>query len=400
MFEDNSTKIVAAWNQTDRSGIPPANMIYGSEYNADDINAAILDNNNNIKNDRTIAIDTLIDEDGHGTAIAAAAAGRELENYEFSGAAPMAGLAVVKLKPAKNNLREYYRITPGAAAYQENDIMLGIKYLLSVAERMLMPIAICIGLGTNMGDHNGTGPLSEYLNKITTFPGVYICTAAGNETGRGHHFRGNILNKDDFQDVEINVAANSIGFTLELWGREASLFAVKIKPPIGEFTGLVQTRFNEDRKLYFLLDNTTVEVSTEIVESSSADELIFFRFIGPAQGIWTIRVFQESDQIGSFDMWLPMEKFIDSETIFLEPDPNVTICEPGNTVNVITIAGSSISGDSIYINSSRGYTRDGRINPDLTVPAVNVYTALGRNSVQKFGTVTGTSIGAAIATGG
>lgn len=397
VYEDNSTKIVSVWNQEDRTGTPPQGILYGSEYSADDINEAIrahqADSNN------TSPIDMIIDENGHGTAIAAAAAGRELDQYDFSGAAPSAGIVVVKLKQAKKNLRNYYRISDNVDAFQENDIMLGIKYLLSIAERELRPIAICIGIGTNQGDHNGTGPLCEYLNRVGTFPGVYLCSAAGNETGRAHHFKGNVLNRDQYQDVEINIASGSYGFSLELWGMEASLFSVRIKPPIGEFTGLIQTRFNEKRSFYFLLDNTTVEVSTEIVESSSADELVFFRFISPASGIWTIRVYQESDQPGSFDLWLPMERFIESGTIFLEPDPNVTICEPGNAINVITLAGSTVTGESLYLNSSRGYTRNGRINPDLTVPAVNVYTAMGQNSVQLFGTVSGTSMAAAIAAG-
>lgn len=71
-----------------------------------------------------------------------------------------------------------------------------------------------------------------------------------------------------------------------------------------------------------------------------------------------------------------MEEFNDAGAVFLEPDPNITICEPGNAANVITFAGSSITGDVLYVNSSRGYTRNGRVKPDLTAPAVEVYTAM------------------------
>ena len=45
------------------------------------------------------------DEIGHGTFLASIAAGNELPDGSFTGAAPKADIAMVKLKPAKNRLR-------------------------------------------------------------------------------------------------------------------------------------------------------------------------------------------------------------------------------------------------------------------------------------------------------
>ena len=42
-----------------------------------------------------------------------------------------------------------------ALCYQENDIMLGLKYLNHLAQQRKMPLVICIALGTNFGGHNG-----------------------------------------------------------------------------------------------------------------------------------------------------------------------------------------------------------------------------------------------------
>ena len=51
----------------------------------------------------------------------------------------MADLAIVKLKPAKKYLRDYYLIPEETVAFQENDIMMGIKYLRVTADRFRRP---------------------------------------------------------------------------------------------------------------------------------------------------------------------------------------------------------------------------------------------------------------------
>lgn len=402
---DGISKIIAAWNQQDRSGTPPEGIAYGTEYTREQINEALRNetrgnestDNETIENENSTGNVSLLAADSeHGTAIAAAAAGREVEEADFSGAAPLAELVVVKLKEAKQLYRDYYGIADNIPAYQENDILLAISYVLSVVRRERKPVVFCLGIGTNQGDHNGTGLLSEYLNLITVNPGIYVCAAAGNETGRAHHFRSRPLMFEEIEDVEINVESGVSGFTAELWGGAATLFAVAVKPPIGEYTGIIEARFDEKRTFNFILNNTILEVSSEIIEESTGDELMFFRFINPAPGIWTIRVFQRSSQPGVFDMWLPMENFVGDRVVFLAPDPDITVCEPANTSGVITFAGCTVSGDRLYVNSSRGFTRNGRVKPDITAPAVGVYTAAGFGG---FGEVTGTSMAAGLGAG-
>lgn len=389
--ENNTSKIVSAWNQTDRNGTPPEGFVYGSEYSREMINEAISTGGNEL--------DSLIDSNGHGTAIAAAAAGRIIEDKDFSGVAPLAELVVVKLKQAKNIFKDFYRIEEDSDAFQENDILLGIKYIMQVARQQNKPIVLCFGLGTNQGDHNGSGFLGEYMNSLAVTPGIYMCTAAGNEGGRAHHFGGRVLSRDESQEVEIFVDRQSQGFIMELWGRTPATFAVQIKPPIGVFSGIIEARFNERRSLEFLLNNSIVNITSELVERGSGDELMFFRFINPAQGLWIIRVIQTSETPSNFDIWLPIEQFNPANAVFIEPDPNITICEPGNAAAVITFAGSNVAGDSLYINSSRGYARNGRIKPDITAPAAGVFTALPSGSVSGYGEVTGTSMACAIGGG-
>ena len=59
-----------------------------------------------------------------------------------------------------------------AEAYQENDIMMGMKYLLSLARTKKLPLTILLALGTNLGSHEGTSPLAQYLDTISNFPAL------------------------------------------------------------------------------------------------------------------------------------------------------------------------------------------------------------------------------------
>ena len=47
---------------------------------------------------------------------------------------------------------------------------------------------ICIGLGTNWGDHAGNSILSQYLNRIADKRNRAVVVCGGNEGNAGHHF--------------------------------------------------------------------------------------------------------------------------------------------------------------------------------------------------------------------
>ena len=119
------TRIVRIWDQTIQEGTLPEGFSYGSEYTDEEINRALSEG------DSTTV--PSVDADGHGTFLASVAAGSGISEQDFIGTAPEASIAVVKLKPAKEYLRNYYLIKDGVPAYQENDMMMGISYLRSIS---------------------------------------------------------------------------------------------------------------------------------------------------------------------------------------------------------------------------------------------------------------------------
>ncbi len=54
------------------------------------------------------AVVPITDPEGHGTFIASVAAGSEVPEQDFIGAAPASRIVMVKLKPAKEYLREFF----------------------------------------------------------------------------------------------------------------------------------------------------------------------------------------------------------------------------------------------------------------------------------------------------
>ena len=69
--------------------------------------------------------------------------------------------------------------------------MLGVRFLEELAgSEERLPLVICLAIGSNMGGHTGTSPLSAYLNAIGARAGRCIVIAGGNEANQGHHYYG------------------------------------------------------------------------------------------------------------------------------------------------------------------------------------------------------------------
>lgn len=382
---DGSSRIVGIWDQAEQTGDPPSGLAFGREYTKEDIDAAL-------RSENPFSAVPQEDESGHGTFLAGIAAGGEDAANDFIGAAPGASIAMVKLKPAKQYLRDYYRIRPGATAFQENDIMLGLQYLEYVSRRAQLPLVICLGLGSSQGSHTGTGPLSEMLSAFARAPRHIVVAAGGNEAGTGHHFQGKIGQMDPYEEVELRVGAEERGFTLELWASAPELYSVSIQSPVGERVPRIPSRIGQSQQLSFVFDQTKIAVEYQLADPKSGNFLIQMRFLDPTPGLWRFQVYNSLFVSGTYHMWLPMREFLSSETRFLRPSPDTTLTVPANADFVMTVSGYDHRTGGLYLNSSRGYTADGAIKPSLAAPAVSVY---GPEQNGFYGERTGTSVAAA-----
>ena len=195
-YEDGSSKIYSLWDQTIEGDPEDTFLGYGTEYTKEQIEEAL-------KSDVPQQKVPSKDESGHGTFLAGLIAGNEDNETGFSGIAPNAGLVVVKLRKAKDYLKEYYCIDPKYEAYAETDIMLAVHYIDHIAEQLQRPIVIFLGIGTNLASHLGTGPLDQYLSGRAMLRGVAVVTSAGNEGQARHHYSGQVSQNDAKVEVKV-----------------------------------------------------------------------------------------------------------------------------------------------------------------------------------------------------
>lgn len=384
---DGKTKILRIWDQTIRTGNAPEGLPYGSEYTREEIDRALVSENPEL-------IVPSKDVIGHGTFVASLACGSANVENQFQGVAPEAELAIVKLKEAKQYLRDFFFITSQEGCYQENDIMAGLFYLHNLSLSEKKPVIICLALGTNMGGHSGATPLPAYMEVLGNNPLMGLTTGTGNEADKRHHFQSQVK-ENQSEKIEINVGNNVKGFVMEIWTEIPNVISVSIISPTGENSGQIPVRVR-DRGYDYLFEQTRVNVSYRLLEEGTNSQLVFLQFDGPLSGIWSVNVQGVQLGDGSFHAWLPQQDFLSGEVFFLRSNPDVTIMEPGNTLSAACAAYYNGADKGVAVSSGRGYTRTNVIKPDFAAPGINV---LGVNLRGQFVARSGSSIATAITAG-
>jgi len=382
LYKDKTSRIVSIWDQTINSEVPTniSEMPYGTIYDNKILNAALL-----LENPLSLVPTT--DEIGHGTILAGIAAGNFNEAESFSGVAPKAEIIIVKLKEAKQITRDIFCIPSKAICYQDTDILMGIRYLVTIATRLQKPLVICIGLGTNQGGHNGLGAVSTQLDTLAQIPKMCTVIAAGNEGISRRHYLGKIGKEEQTKEFELNVGIVDTLFSMEIWQQAPYRIALDITSPTGEYTPPIYPEITECHKLSYVFESSVLWVNNEISEGDTGDQLILVRFQAALAGIWKFRVYNMDNATTEFNVWLPSAQLISDETYFLQSSPDKTITSPGNAPKSITITSYNPQSGGIAINASRGYTRSNIIKPDLAAPGVDLTCPLIGNT---YGTASGT----------
>lgn len=403
------TRIAAVWDQTiqsvnyeedtgeaagteqyDREQVQGM-VQYGTVYTREDINAALAAER---EGQNPYDIVPSRDENGHGTFLAGVAAASETADY--IGAAPEAEILMVKLKPAKKYLRDFYLLSERVEAYSETDMMMGVRFLQQYAIREKKPLVICVGLGTASGSRTGALPFADLLNTLARQVNTVVVTCTGNEANNRTHTSGLAVSDTEPSEIEITVGADERGFVMEIWAESLDILSVAITSPSGERISRIPARIDTGGVYNFLLERSQVAVNYRVVESASGYEVIFMRFINPAQGIWKIHVYSLTNIVGRYNAWLPLKQFLSGDTYFLNSNPSTTLTEPGAAERVISVGAYNHITDASYAASGRGYTATGLVKPDFVAPGVDVY---GVRAGGGYTTRTGTSVAAAHAAG-
>ncbi len=327
----------------------------------------------------------------HGTMMASIICGEKSGN-EFEGIAPDAEIIAVSLKLADESEYEHYNINRKAKAYSETDIIEAVDYAVRRAGEK--PLVLVIPFETNLGTHDGSGYLEEYLDFINRQLHTAVITAAGNMAIARAHSENRIFNTEN----EIQTAE----FPLYVNKRETDTFINMILSQGARPSVIVESPTGERKQVggdggrfSFLFEGTDFSIKTERYDYRSEKCIIYMRISGMAEGIWKISVTEESrNREVRISAYLPVTGFGTGGIEFLTPTVENTITSPGDAVFTCTVGAYDGENGRIYPESGRG-----RINgkPELCAPGVdvNAYNCV-RERITGF---TGTSVAAAVTAG-
>ena len=397
---DGSTRIRYLWDQTVseetddvRYGKMPDGFSIGTEYTAEEINAALqmhaLDRYRRIPSR---------DLSGHGTAVAGIAAGKSADGL-YTGAAPEAELIVVKLGLPGNSggVEEGFPRT--------TEILRGVTYALRKARQLNMPLVINLSFGNSYGSHDGSSLLERFLDNASEIGKTVICVGSGNEGATRGHFAGNITRDSR---VELAVGNYERNLNIQLWKNYSDVFRIRLQAPGGEEAelstniqgGKYTLELEQTRILVYLGEPLPYAVAQEIYLDMIPAEGSYIN-----AGIWTILLEPVVTVTGQYYLYLPAGNGRGDSTGFYRSTPQVTLTVPSTAAKVITVGAYDPVYDTYADFSGRGYadsTRTigvaaaGLTKPDLVAPGVNIQAP---DVYGTFTPTTGTSFATPIVSG-
>lgn len=379
---DGTTRIVRLWDQT-IAGKPPQGYFIGTEYTEEEINQALQAPNAAARN----AIVPSKDTSGHGTAVLGVAAGNGRASQGVQrGVASLSKIVVVKLGNPK--VGSFPRTT---------ELMQAIDYVIRLAFRHQMPVAINLSFGNSYGSHSGDSLLETYIDSVAGIGRSVICVGTGNEGGSGRHTSG-ILNEGEEHIVQFGIGAYETSVNLQIWKQYEDEVTIALVHPNGQVLGPVQQMQGPQRMRML---NTEILLYFGTPSPHSTSQEIYFDFLPLGNyvdsGTWAVRFTPGRIIRGNYNMWLPGGNVLNELTRFYEPTPITTLTIPSTASRVIAVGAYDSRLMSYASFSGRGYTRvTNQIRPVLVAPGVNIMTTKSGGGYQSM---TGTSFATPFVTG-
>ena len=387
-MEDDTTRIVRLWDQTIQGDKYIYGLKYGVEYTEDQINQAI---SLQTSGGDPYSIVPSKDEIGHGTKVSGSIGGRGI-NPDLKGVAPDCKFVIVKLsRTTKVELDAALIDKMDVPSYSPWSVLLGIRYVVSVARELNKPLVLFIPMGSNMGSHTGNGIDESIIDNYSTQAETVIVVPVGNQGNTDTHTEGIIEKAGDIKDIEIRIGERQKNLPITIWINKPNRVKLSIISPTGEIIDNIEAKNTNNRRIKFLYEKTEMIVNFTSPELSTGDTLIFIRAYNLRPGIWKFRLTGEYIVEGNYYAWIPQRELIDDETKFLNPVEYTTITLPSTSNNAISVGYYNQNNNSIVSESSNGYTRYGNIKPDIVAGGSNALVTIpgGATSVMSGSSVAG-----------
>ncbi|MDR3595994.1 S8 family peptidase [Clostridium sp.] len=390
--EDNTSRIIAIWDQLITTGKKPEGQFVGSEYTREQINSALKAKK---EGQDPYAIVPSKDENGHGTNMASVVGAKGV-NPAVIGVAPRCDFAVVRLGPSPEMLRETLGMYGNAPTFSTSVLFLGIKYLYDLAYKLKKPIVILLPLSGVRGAHDGLSIIERYIDKISIVKGITVVVPTGNQGNADNHTSGKIDKKGDIQSIQVKIDKNQKNINFEIWISKPDKFALSIVSPSGEIFSRIPPGLNKITEIKFLYESTIIYVEYAMPEVLTGEERITINCRNIREGIWTFQLIGELVVTGNYDAYLLQRELLAPGTNFLTPDPYKTLTIPSTSSYAISVGYYNQNNNSNVAESGRGYTRDGRIKPEIVAGGVStLVSTVGSRPI----VISGSSVAAAVVAG-
>jgi len=369
IYDDNTTKIAALWDQS-KDGKPPDGFFIGREYTRQDINNAILNNDSSLS----------VDDEGSGTMLAGICAGMGKVNKNYVGVAEDAELIIVKMAKVDGN-------------YNNAMSSAGFDYIKQKARELQKPLVVNLGFGSN----SLLGISERDLTELTFYEkGVSLVNAAGNEGNTDTHNNGRLLYKSYVKTIELEVNELEESINIEIWFNKPDIARVAVLSPSGELTRDVDVRIYNTVVGILDLESTIYSITYIFPTLFSGQQQVRINLTNVPKGIWKIILTGEYIIDGEYNAYLSNRALLKPGTKFTDSDPNKTINYPATYNDNVTVGAYNTIDNSIWPSSSRGNTINNLLKPDIVAPGVNIIAPYPGGG---YATVTGTAPAAAYTSG-
>lgn len=364
---DGSSRILYLWDQM-AVGTPPTGYTMGREFTQEDLNQSLSEGG------AAVTADT----SGHGTAVAAIAAGNSGVAYESE-------LIVVRL--GQPRAESFPRTT---------ELMQAVNYVVEKAVEIGRPVAINLSFGNTYGSHAGNSLVETYLDDMSNFWKSVLVIGTGNEGNAAGHTEV-ILSMGRDTEAPFLIQSYETSLNIQIWKSYVDDILLELISPEGQKVGYFQPVLGPQR---FTLGQTEILIYYGEPSPFSLYQEIFVDFI-PKQnyldsGQWRFRLIPERVADGRVNFWMPTHTILNSGTRFLYPSPEHTLTIPSTALRAISVAAYD-SIRNVYADfSGRGNNINGIGKPDLAAPGVGIRTAAPGD---QYVTVDGTSFAAPFVTG-
>lgn len=367
--ESGDTRIIEMWDQSypaspDRGWLPPEGFAKGVVLNRDQIREMFLEFDE-VRNGYPGQ-----DITGHGTAVAAIAAG---SGEIGRGVAYNSSLVIVKL--GRGTTDSFPKTT---------ELMRALTYVARLGVRYNLPVAVNLSFGNTYGAHNGASLLERFIDNIAEIGRMTICVGSGNEGTSAGHVEVK-LSGEEKSLVELAVGNRETSLNIQLWKSYVDEIGIRIISPDGSDYILQNPAISGNHSQSIILENTRVLIYVGEPAPYSVNQEIFFDMIPLGDyvnpGIWTIELAAKNVVNGNAVFYLPSQAARNIDTRFFAPSPAVTLTIPSTSGKVITVGAydalfdvyADFSGRGyVIVEQERGLLSNDLEKPDIVAPGVDI----------------------------